>query len=156
MLVNWRWGVHSKKRAVNLKGTRIPSVLPPHCDGDRRGSSINLLLGSGKWSMTVYQRCFSLLGDPWGREAWDGEGEGRQGKVKGQRKRGGTFLEEGNWGKERTITKLYPPCLKGFLFSFRNTAQVWLLEITQEAFQINSKVKKKQMCSNFFYYYFLK
>jgi len=28
------------------------------------------------------------------REPWDGGEEGRQGKVKGQRKRGGTFLEE--------------------------------------------------------------
>lgn len=52
-----------------------------------------------------------------GIEAWDGEEEGRQGKVKGQRKRGGTFLEEGNWGKERTITKLYLTGLKGLVFS---------------------------------------
>lgn len=44
-------------------------------------------------------------------------------KVKGQRKRGGTFLEEGNWEK-RTMMKPLPPRSQRFSFLCLYTVQV--------------------------------
>lgn len=48
-----------------------------------------------------------------GRERLKGRGRGEE-----------HFLEEGNWGKERTITKLYLPGLKGLVFSVCSSVQV--------------------------------